>query len=212
MRESSPPIVREQVLAWLKTNVPEHRIRHILRVEEMAIDLAQTHGLDAQKAAQAALMHDLAKFFKPDRLLNLARSAGLVLDPVDEAEPHLLHADVGAIVARQEFGVEDETILAAIRNHTLGEPGMDRISCVVFLADTLEPGRGETEDLLYLRSVCQTNLTEAVWRTADYTLQYLIQSRRLVHPRSILTRNWFMQATVAQRSSVPSEPLLLRVG
>jgi predicted HD superfamily hydrolase involved in NAD metabolism len=110
----------------------------------MSEALAQVHGLDSAKAAQAGLLHDLAKFFKPARLLHMAQAAGLELDAVDEANPHLLHAEVGAIVAKAEFDVQDEAILDAIRDHTLGQPGMSPLSCVVFLADSLEPGRGDT--------------------------------------------------------------------
>lgn len=158
----------------------------------MATALAQMHGLDEAKAAQAGLMHDLAKYFKPQKLLEMAQQEGLPIDPVAEVNPHLLHADVSAIVARDVFGVTDEEILAAIANHTLGSPGMPPISCVVFLSDTLEPGRGETPELNALRQISQTNLSEAIWMTCDYTLQYLIAKHRLIHPRAIATRNWFL--------------------
>jgi len=63
-------------------------------------------------------MHDLAKYFKPPQLLEMARAEGLDIDPVSEAAPHLLHADVSAIVARDTFGVQDEEVLQAIANHT----------------------------------------------------------------------------------------------
>ncbi|MGI0494737.1 bis(5'-nucleosyl)-tetraphosphatase (symmetrical) YqeK [Alkalinema pantanalense CENA528] len=192
--------MREDVLAWLKAHVPEPRIRHILRVEQMAIALAEMHQLCPEKAAQAALMHDLAKFFPPDRLLKMAREEGISLNEIDEADPHLLHADVGAIVAREEFGVTDEEILAAIRNHTLGQPGMSALSCVVFLADSLEPGRGNTEALNHLRQVSSRNLAEGVWHTSDYTLKSLMESKRLIHPRTVATRNWFFLQSQGARS------------
>lgn len=185
---------RQHIVTWLATQVPESRLQHILRVEQTAIELARHHQLDVAKAAQAGLMHDLAKFFKPARLLEMARREGLALDPVDEADPHLLHAEVGAIVAREEFQVHDEEILNAIRNHTLGRPDMDLLSCVVFLADSLEPGRGDTPELEDLRQISLHSLPRAVWLTCDYSMKYLLSTRRLIHPRTIATRNWFMQA------------------
>ncbi|WP_416676559.1 bis(5'-nucleosyl)-tetraphosphatase (symmetrical) YqeK [Egbenema bharatensis] len=196
--------MRQHVLDWLADNVPESRISHILRVEQMAVTLAQQHGLDEAKAAQAGLMHDLAKYFKPQRLLEMAQKEGLAIDPVDEANPHLLHADVSAIVARNVFGVVDEEILAAIANHTLGRPGMSAISCVVFLSDSLEPGRGDTPELNTLRQTSQHHLHQAVWMTCDYTLQHLMEKRRLIHPRAIATRNWFLQS--AQHSFTHPSP------
>ncbi len=190
--------LRERVINWLRSNVPEPRLRHVIRVEKMAIELATKHRLDAEKAAQAGLMHDLAKFFKSDRLLTMAREDGILLDPVDEANPHLLHAEVGAIVARDEFGIRDEEVLDAIRNHTLGKPDMSLISCVVYLADGLEPGRGHTPELDELRRISRQDLIEATSKAADYSLRHLIQARFLIHPRAVQTRNWFLQAATTR--------------
>lgn len=193
---------RDRVITWLKKHVPEVRLQHILRVEATAAQLAFHHSLDSEKAAQAGLMHDLAKYFKPKRLLQMAQDGGVEVDPVAMANPHLLHAEVGAIVARQEFGVEDEEILHAIADHTLGRPGMAPLSCVVFLADSLEPGRGNQPELEELRHWSQKDLFEAVWRTCDYTLRHLVMSRHLIHPRVVLTRNSFLQRASKQRQSL----------
>ncbi len=183
--------MREQILTYLSHNVPPQRINHILRVEETAAYLAAIYDLDQQKAATAGLMHDLAKCFKPQRLLHMAREEGLTLDPVLETNPHLLHADVGAIVARDTFGVKDKQVLNAIANHTLGRPDMSPLSCIVFLADTLEPGRGDNASLQALRQVSREHIHKAVYLTCDYTLKKLLDSPRLIHPRLIATRFFF---------------------
>lgn len=195
--------MREQILVWLADNVPAKRIQHILGVEEMATALATHYHLDPNKAAQAGLMHDLAKYFKPQRLLEIAQAEGLPLDEVDLAAPHLLHADVSAIVARDEFGVTDTEILHAIADHTLGRPEMSPLSCIVFLADTLELGRGDSVDLQTLRSLSYQNLYQAVWHTCDYSLRYLLATRCLIHPRTIRTRNWAMTASSKKTNNEP---------
>lgn len=197
---------RKQVLKWLSENVPEKRLNHILRVEETAIKLAQYHGLDWERAAQAGLLHDLAKYFKPKRLLESAKADGLALDPMDEINPHLLHADVGAIVARDEFGVVDAEVLAAIRNHTLGRAGMSLVSCVVFLADSIEPGRGDTTELNELRRLSRKNLYRAVLQTCEDSMRSLFARQALVHPRVLQTRNWALQMT--QQSAKSDKPKL----
>lgn len=195
--------MREQILVWLADNVPAKRIQHILGVEEMATALATHYHLDPNKAAQAGLMHDLAKYFKPQRLLEIAQAEGLPLDEVDLAAPHLLHADVSAIVARDEFGVTDTEILHAIADHTLGRPEMSPLSCIVFLADTLELGRGDSVELQTLRSLSYQNLYQAVWHTCDYSLRYLLATRCLIHPRTIRTRNWAMTASSKKTNNEP---------
>lgn len=170
----------------------------------MAIALARHYHLDEEKAAQAGLMHDLAKYFKPKKLLQMAQAEGLELDPVDIANPHLLHANVSAIVAREQFGIKDEEVLQAIKNHTLGSPEMDLLSCIVFLADSLEPGRGSTAELEKLRQISWQELHKAVWQTCDYSLKYLLDSRCLIHPRTIKTRNWAMEMTAPKQSKSKS--------
>ncbi len=198
------PIDREQVLAWLRDNVPPSRIKHILGVEQMATDLARHYKNDRQKAAVAGLMHDLAKYFKPQKLLEMARLAGVEIDPISAAIPHLLHADVSAIVARETFKVTDLDVLDAIALHTLGRPGMNDLSCIIFLADTLEPGRGSTPELENLRKICYQNLDRAMWQTCDYALKFLLETHCLIHPRTIATRNWFLQK--AQKKALITLP------
>jgi predicted HD superfamily hydrolase involved in NAD metabolism len=191
---SEPPVDREAVLTWLESHVPKARIQHILRVETYAGELALQHGLDVVQASQAGLLHDLAKYFSPDRLLAMAQAEALPIDAVLMAEPRLLHADVSAIVARDIFQVKNSAILDAVRNHTLGQPQMHPISCVVFLADSLEPGRGDREELNEMRKISASNLYKGVWQVCDRTLNQLVQNRKLIHPRMVMTRNWAMQA------------------
>lgn len=187
--------LRDRVLEWLADNVSPQRLQHILGVEQMCIQLAVCYGVDQQQAAMAGLMHDLAKFFSTNRLLTIAQSEGIKIDSICATHPHLLHADVSAIVARVEFGVDDEEILAAIRNHTLGSPQMSKLSCVVFVADALEPNRGNTPELVTLRRIAQENLYQSVQQTCDYSLRYLLSHQKIIHPRVILTRNWALAQT-----------------
>ncbi|XHX76396.1 MAG: bis(5'-nucleosyl)-tetraphosphatase (symmetrical) YqeK [Stenomitos frigidus ULC029] len=192
---SDRSVLRDRILHWLQKNVPNSRLQHILRVEQMSADLAKQHQVDVTQAALAGLLHDLAKFFKPQRLLQMARADDLTIDPVELANPHLLHAAVGAIVARDEFGIREAAVLDAIRHHTLGCPGMSALSCVVFLADSLEPGRGDTLELEALRRISQQDLHHAVWQTCDESLRHLLARSQQIHPRMVLTRNWALALT-----------------
>ncbi|WP_236146363.1 bis(5'-nucleosyl)-tetraphosphatase (symmetrical) YqeK [Leptolyngbya iicbica] len=191
--------LRQEVLNWLHTAVPEVRLQHILRVEQMAIALAEAHQLSVVQAQQAALMHDLAKCFAPEKLLAVAAAEEWELDPAEQQVPHLLHAPVGAVVAREQFGITDETVLRAIAAHTLGSPDMDAIGAVVYLADALEPGRGDTPQLHHLRQLSYGDLWKATYETCVFSLQHLLERRRPVHPRTILTHNGLL--TICRQST-----------
>ena len=184
---------RKKVIAWLEDNVSTHRIEHILGVEATCVELAQQHQLSPLKAAKAGLLHDLAKFFPPDKLLKIASKAAIEIDGICQQHPHLLHADVSAIIAKKEFSVKNSQILDAISNHTLGRPKMSSLSCIVYIADTIEPGRGNTPELNRLREIAANELYRGVWETSDYALQYLISDRKVIHPRTVATRNWALK-------------------
>lgn len=185
--------LRDRVLVWLADNVSPRRLQHILGVEQMSIQLAHYHQLNAEKAALAGLMHDLAKFFPPDQLLAIAQTEEIEIDAVCATHPHLLHANVSAVVARKEFAVNDREILAAISNHTLGSPDMSKLSCIVFIADALEPNRGDTPELNSLRLLAEKNLYKSLQQTCDYSLRYLIDDQKIIHPLTVLTRNWALK-------------------
>jgi predicted HD superfamily hydrolase involved in NAD metabolism len=187
--------MREQVISWLSENVSEHRLQHILGVEQMCIELANHHNCDPELAARAGLMHDLAKFFPPTLMLQMAREHDLELDSITLGHPHLLHAEVSALVAQREFGVKNPELLTAIANHTLGRPAMSQLSCIVFVADKLEPNRGNSPELEIMRQTSYQDLYRSVRQTCDYSLKYLLDSHSPIHPRTILTRNWALQIT-----------------
>ena len=197
--------MRDRIIDWLKNNVSEHRLQHILGVEETCINLARCHQLNENQAAKAGLMHDLAKFFPPAKLLKIATKAKIPIDEVCLNYPHLLHAEVGAVVAKEEFGVKDPEILTAIANHTLGAPQMSLLSCVVFVADVIEPNRGDNAELTALREIATRNLYKCVQQTADYSLKYLLSKQKIIHPRTVLTRNWALARSKSDRSMLPIE-------
>lgn len=195
---------RTKVMAWLEKNVSNHRLNHILGVEATCIDLAKCHQVSPKKAAKAGLLHDLAKFFPPDKLLYIAKKSKIKIDPICQQHPHLLHAEVSAVIARHKFGIKSQKILAAISNHTLGCPQMSTLSCVLYIADAIEPNRGDTPQLNQLREIAKQNLAQSVWSVSDYSLQYLISNRKVVHPRTVLTRNWALQQTKKLEKKISS--------
>jgi predicted HD superfamily hydrolase involved in NAD metabolism len=118
-----------------------HRYAHILRVARTASALARAHGADVLRARVAGLLHDLARLYSGERLLAECTERGMPIDAFERANPIVLHAPLGAELARDWFGIDDEAILSAIRKHTLATATMSTLDEIVYLADGLEPGR-----------------------------------------------------------------------
>jgi predicted HD superfamily hydrolase involved in NAD metabolism len=87
------------------------------------------------------MLHDLARLYAPQRLLDECAARNLPIDDFERRHPVVLHARLGAELAIERFGVTDPTVLDAIRRHTLAAPSMTPLDEIVFLADGLEPGR-----------------------------------------------------------------------
>jgi predicted HD superfamily hydrolase involved in NAD metabolism len=90
-------------------------------------------------------VHDLARLFPTDRLTSECKRRGLPIDAFERRHPIVLHAPLGAELARERFAIDDPAVLSAIRKHTLADSDMTRLDTLVYLADALEPGREYAE-------------------------------------------------------------------
>ena len=163
---------------------------HILRVEEIAVGLAETHGLDVQRVRTAALLHDLARAKRPEELISLAEGFGIEIGSLEARMPIFLHGPVAAALARERYGIEDPEILEAVRVHTTGSAGMGPMARVVFLADKLDP----TKDRRYpfnseVRQAAATDLNRAIRLFLDGDISGHVAGGRVVHPASVALRN-----------------------
>jgi predicted HD superfamily hydrolase involved in NAD metabolism len=171
----------------LKNKISDELFIHSLGVEEMALRLAVAYGIDVEKAALAAILHDYGKIRSEDDLFKIAEKHSIV-DPLTLQEPALLHAPVGAWLLEQELGIRDREIIDAVKNHTTGIPGMSLLAKIVYLADYIEPSRS-CPGVQVLREIALYDLQRALLFAVDMTLKYVIESERLVHPHSIAFRN-----------------------
>lgn len=128
----------EQADKWLRDNLSEKRYAHSLGTAECARELAKQFGQNEQRAYIAGLLHDCAKCFSDEKLLEIIDS---YLDDVDEPERSnrkTLHAPGSYYIAKTVFGVTDEEMLSSIRWHTLGKMEMTDFEKIIFLADKIE--------------------------------------------------------------------------
>ena len=91
---------REAMIEAVKSEMPERRWTHTLGVMETAVILAERFGGDPVKAEQAAILHDVAKYWQTSRMETVIRQEGLPADLL-EFDKEFWHAPVGAFVAEQ---------------------------------------------------------------------------------------------------------------
>jgi predicted HD superfamily hydrolase involved in NAD metabolism len=168
----------------------DHRYKHTLSVARLADALAQRHGENPGRARIAGMLHDLARLYAPERLLDECLRRGMQLESFERQHPIVLHARLGAELAHERYGINDETILSAIRRHTLGAAAMSRLDSIVYLADALEPGRDfrERADLWQLAFA---DLDAAMLATLRSTLSYLDARGVTVAPATLAALDFF---------------------
>ena len=184
--------LRSEIENWLKQNVSEKRFSHIVRVANTAKKYAKKLGLDHYKAELSGWLHDCAKEYSNEKLLEIAKQKNIELDEVDYKTPHVLHARIGAIIAQEKFNIADPDVLSGIRCHTLAEPNISKITMVIYLADATEPKR-ERKFAAPIRKIFkEKGLEAAVLKAIDGKLLDVIKKEKRIHPLTIKARNWLI--------------------
>jgi predicted HD superfamily hydrolase involved in NAD metabolism len=170
---------RTRLVDLVARRVPKKRLKHMLRVETLAVRLARFWGVSEEKASVASLLHDIARDEAESSLLEMVEHTDdpLAQEMAETSATVILHAPVGALIARRDFGVGDPEILRAIALHTTGAPHMDRLAMIVFLADYCESGR-HFAGVEEVRSLLFSSLETAMLRALEQTLVYLRQNSR----------------------------------
>jgi predicted HD superfamily hydrolase involved in NAD metabolism len=97
----------------------------------------------------------------------------LSIDTFERANPIVLHARLGAELAREEYGVADPAVLSAIAKHTVAAAEMSRLDVILYLADGLEPGRDYAERAAFA-DLALRDLDAAMQAVLGSTLTYLL--------------------------------------
>lgn len=182
---------RDDYLAKIKPRMPKKRYIHTLGVMETAIELAKLYDEDPKRAETAAIIHDVAKYADIAWMKEMIEREQLDAELLGwNAE--IMHGSVGAVVARDEFGVTDEDILNAIRYHTTGRAGMTKLEKIVYVADMIEPNR-KFDGVKQLREIAKKDLDEAMRACVCHTLSFLIATRQQIYPLSIVCYNDLMR-------------------
>lgn len=157
---------------YISEHFSEKRKKHTEGVRKTAIELAKLYGADPGKAEIASLFHDMYRGVSKEEINKCVEE--LHLDPRYRDNPNLAHGKIAAIVMERDFGIRDKDVINAVSYHTTGRPAMSQLEKVVFIADSIEPGRDfpgveELRKLAYedIDKACLLSLT----RTAEYVIK-----------------------------------------
>ncbi len=209
-----------KLASWVKPRVSKDRFKHIKGTVLVGMHICNSIGLESFPVEVALLLHDACKEMKAAALVSEAKKFGLPLTPEDEANGHVLHGPVAALVAEHELGITNRDILSAISEHTLGSTTMTLVSKVVYLADTLEESRPESlivpvwialglkppydtkafgslenSDLATGKGSRTkiTDLDKAIYVASNLVITNLVEKQKAIHPRALTVRDHFLE-------------------
>lgn len=160
-----------------------YRYEHTLGCERAARLLAQRFGGDAEKAAFAAILHDITKHLSKEEQLNLCDKYGIIPCNVEKSEPKMLHGKTAAAIALDEYGAPQD-VCAAIACHTTGKAGMTLLDKILYLADYIEDTR-DFPGVDKARELAKNDIDAALLYCYDQTLCDLIGRGKLIHSDTI---------------------------
>lgn len=180
----------------------QKRFSHTASVACAAVRLAEYCIPEYKSEIEvAALLHDITKEFTYQEHINIIRTEGLKIDAEDFESPAILHAFTAPEIIKREFPLfATERIISAVYKHTIGSPDMSLFDEIIFLADFIEDTR-TYDSSIKLRKYVWENLKsddveeniktvhKACIKAIDFTVINLIENKKQINSKNILTRN-----------------------
>ena len=183
--------LRKEIQEDLKNNLKKSRYEHTLGVMYTACSLAMRYQYSMTKARFAGLLHDWAKYLSDEEQLAYCKKHHIEITPAEEQAPYLLHAKIGAYVAREKYGIDDEDVCHAILVHTTGVPNMNLLDKILFTADYIEPNRKDAPRLEDIRMMAFENLDTAVLMILEDSIKYIEDTKRPMDPTTMDTYEYY---------------------
>ncbi len=175
----------------VKKALDKDRWEHTKGVAYTACCLAMAYAADTDQAMLAGYLHDCAKSIPNDEKLALCKKHKIALTDVEQRNPYLIHAKLGAFLAKKEYGVEDEAICHAIQVHTTGVPDMSLLDKIIFVADYIEPKRDKARRLPEIRETAFHDLDQALLMVLADSIYYLSKGTREIDPMTEQTYDYY---------------------
>lgn len=188
----------EKYKSWLKENLSDEKYNHSIGTMEQAVELAQKYLPQSEnKIKVAALLHDCAKCFPIEKLKKYIAKSNVCVD-FDLANYKTYHAPVGCCFARENFDIDDEEILNAIKYHTVGRVGMSDFEKIVFLSDKIEPKtrNAEFRNIILKEIEKENGLNRAVLFCFKTTIKSLLDRNLPICKESINAYNYILSLVV----------------
>lgn len=177
---------QKQAKALVRDRLSDKRYEHTINVKKMAVKMAEHYGADEEMIGQvtlAALLHDTAKELPKEELKAIMRQNPQYAEGGESRPAPVWHGVCAAILARTQWGVTDEAVLAAIACHTAGKPGMTMLDKILYLADMTSAER-DWDGVEELRKLELQDLDKAMLVALKQSNDFVLSQGKPLDPMS----------------------------
>lgn len=183
--------IEEQIEFYKKIvskEITPSRFEHSIRVAELAERFALAHNYSyPKKAYLAGVLHDITKQKKRDFHVEIFEKNSFDYSKIPENAFHPFSAKF-YLLERYKF--QDEEVLSAIANHTLGGGSLCLLDSILYSADFLgsEYAIRQSEYSNWITQV-EKNIYFGLYLKSKITIEELLQKRETIHIDTISTYN-----------------------
>ena len=181
----------EKISGMLQSRLTQERYLHTQGVMYTAAVLAMKYHENIYEAMLAGLLHDCGKVGSAQEQLERAVQYNVALAEDEKENLSLVHAPLGAYLAEHDFLVTEKSVLDAIRYHTTGRPEMTLLEKIIYVADKIEPYRGDNWKFRRVRDLSFIDINEAICKCAELVIEHLEKSNRKIGGITIQTLEFY---------------------
>lgn len=181
----------EQINEQVKKTLSEKRYYHSLCVMERCEELAKHYKQDIEEAKKVGILHDIAKEMSEEEKIAYAKENKIEMNIVEQTHVGLLHAKIGADIAKKQFGYTDK-MCQAIRLHTTGGQAMTMLDKILYVSDAI--GKDRTwNDVKQVHQMALEDINSATLYILNLEITNKMEENKMIHPDSIFARNELLQ-------------------
>lgn len=186
-KDTYSSLTSSEIVAKEQSNMDDARFQHCVRVSETARKLAELNNYDPDKAALAGFVHDYAKQVPVEEYIKVIKTKNFDQDLLNWGRA-IWHGIVGTYFIQHDLRIDDPEIIQAVNRHTTADVEMTTLDKIVYMADYIEPGR-DFPGVEEARKITYKNLDAGVGYQLAHTLEYLIEHRSKIYPRTLEAYN-----------------------
>ncbi len=194
-QDTSVEVSIEELQKKMEQELKPTRYQHTLGVMYTAAALAMRYHYPIKPAMIAGVLHDCAKCLTDEERIKICKKQDIPMKEIEIKFPHLLHAKVGAYLAKEKYHVADADIIHAIQVHTTGCPQMNLLDKIIYAADYIEPNRDKAPRLDMVRTACFDNLEQGILMILEDTVHYLGEDSQLIDEVTLQTYEYYKERT-----------------